>query len=161
MPTPNADYGIFVQAKNDGNNGITAYSYPCAYSLTNSQPLWGLLSWNINYFNYDTLSFQMNLKIGIHQSTHLLGFSNILYPNYLVGKLVTNNKGSYINGPFIQKALKQQYGCSNFTGMLLESGGGSGTSMSHWSYKAAYNEYMTAGVLINNPTISFITMALL
>jgi hypothetical protein len=33
--------------------------------------------------------------------------------------------------------------------------------MSHWSYKAAYNEYMTAGVLISNPTISFLTLALL
>ena len=33
--------------------------------------------------------------------------------------------------------------------------------MSHWSYKAAYNEYMTAGVLISNPTISLITLALL
>lgn len=33
--------------------------------------------------------------------------------------------------------------------------------MSHWSYKTAYNEYMTAGVLISNPTISFMTLALL
>ena len=45
--------------------------------------------------------------------------------------------------------------------MLLESGGGQGTSMSHWSYKSAYNEFMTAGVLINNPTISYLTLALL
>jgi hypothetical protein len=33
--------------------------------------------------------------------------------------------------------------------------------MSHWSYKAAYNEYMTAGVVLSNPSISFITLALL
>jgi hypothetical protein len=45
--------------------------------------------------------------------------------------------------------------------MLLESGGGQGTSLSHWSYKVAYNEYMTSGVLLNNPTISFITLAVL
>ena len=160
-PTPDADYGIFVQASNDGANGVTAYSYPCAYSLSTKQPTWGLLSWNTNYFNFDLLSFQMNIKIGIHESTHLLGFSNILYQNYLNGKLVTNSKGSYINGSFIQKAIREQYGCNNATGMLLESNGGSGTSMSHWSYKAAYNEYMTAGVLISNPTISFMTLALL
>jgi hypothetical protein len=61
----------------------------------------------------------------------------------------------------MQKALKDQYSCTNSSGMLLEANGGSGTSMSHWSYKSAYNEYMTAGVLISNPTISFITLALL
>jgi hypothetical protein len=33
--------------------------------------------------------------------------------------------------------------------------------LSHWSYKAAYNEFMTAGVMIINPTISYITLALL
>lgn len=33
--------------------------------------------------------------------------------------------------------------------------------LSHWSYKAAYNEFMTAGVLKSNPTISYITLALL
>jgi len=33
--------------------------------------------------------------------------------------------------------------------------------MSHWSYKTAYNEFMTAGVLISNPTISHLTLALL
>lgn len=45
--------------------------------------------------------------------------------------------------------------------MLLESGGGSGTALSHWSYKSVYNEFMTAGVLISNPTISYLTLALL
>jgi hypothetical protein len=160
-PVRNADYGIFVAASDDGANGVTAYSYPCAYSITTKQPTWGLLSWNINYFNFDLLSFQMNLKIGIHETTHLLGFSNILFPNYLHGKMVTNSRGAFLNGTFIQKAVREQFGCSNASGMLLESGGGSGTSLSHWSYKAAYNEFMTAGVLISNPTISFLTLALL
>lgn len=61
----------------------------------------------------------------------------------------------------MQKAIKDQYGCANSSGMLLETGGGQGTSLSHWSYKAAFNEYMTSGVLLNNPTISFITLAVL
>ena len=65
-PVRNADYGIFVTAKNDGANGITAYSSPCAFSLATKQPTWGLLGWNTHYFLFDLLSFQMNLKIGIH-----------------------------------------------------------------------------------------------
>ena len=129
--------------------------------MTTKQPLWGLLHWNIFYFSFDALSFQMNIKIGIHEVTHLLGFSSILYPNYQNGRVVTRGQFSYINGSFMQKALAEQYGCTTYPGMLLESGGGQGTSMSHWSYKAAYNEYMTAGVLISNPTISLITLALL
>ena len=66
QPIPNADYGIFVQSKDDGANGITASSYPCAYSVNNNNPIWGVLIWNLNYFNFDLLSFQLNVKIGIH-----------------------------------------------------------------------------------------------
>ena len=105
-PIPGKDFGILIEAKDDGNTGVTAYSYPCAYSISTNQPLWGLLHWNLNYFTYDLLSFQMNIKIGIHESTHLLGFSSILYPNFLNGKLISNNIGSYINGTFMQKAIK-------------------------------------------------------
>lgn len=65
-PVANADFGILVEAKDDGDSGVTAYSYPCAYSMTTKQPMWGLLHWNINYFSFDLLSFQMNIKIGIH-----------------------------------------------------------------------------------------------
>jgi len=71
--------------------------------------------------------------------THLLGFSSILYPNFNYGKLVNVNQNSYINGTFMQRALNDQFGCKNYPGMLLESGGGQGTSMSHWSYKVGFN----------------------
>lgn len=33
--------------------------------------------------------------------------------------------------------------------------------MSHWARKTASNELMTAGVAVNNPTISHMTLALL
>lgn len=118
-PVSKADYGIFIEAKNDSDSGVTAYSYPCAYSITTKQPMWGLLHWNIFYFSFDALSFQMNIKIGIHESTHLLGFSSILYSNYINGKVVTQNRYSYINGTYMQKALKDQYGCTSAPGMLL------------------------------------------
>jgi len=103
----------------------------------------------------------MNIKIGIHESTHLLGFSSILYSNYLYGKFISNSMGWFINGTFMQKAVRDQFECSNSSGMPLEMNGGQGTCMSHWSYKSSFNEYMTAGVMPNNPTISYITQALL
>lgn len=118
-PVLNADYGFFVEAKDDGDSGVAAYSSPCAYSMQAKQPLWGLLHWNTKYLTYDLLSFQMNIKVGIHESTHLLGFSSILYSNYVYGKYITNNQGSFINGSFIQKALRDQYGCVDSPGMPL------------------------------------------
>ena len=81
--------------------------------------MWGILHSNTNYFTFDLLSFQMNIKIGIHESTHLLGFSSILYSNYLHGKVVTTPDGSYINGTYMQKAIREQYGCDSAPGMLL------------------------------------------
>jgi hypothetical protein len=45
--------------------------------------------------------------------------------------------------------------------MSLETNGGDGTALSHWSRKTANNELMTAGVSMDNPTISYITLALL
>ena len=57
---------IFVAAANEGNNGASAYTYPCAFSLTTKQPNWGMINWNLNYFKFDLISFQMNIKIGIH-----------------------------------------------------------------------------------------------
>lgn len=45
-PTPNKDYGLLVEALDDGDNGITAFSYPCAYSNSTLKPLWGMIHWN-------------------------------------------------------------------------------------------------------------------
>jgi hypothetical protein len=87
--------------------------------MSSGAPIWGLLHWNLNYYTFDLLSFQMNIKIGIHESTHLLGFTSILFDKYVYGKVVNNDQGPFINGTFIQKAIKEQYGCSDAPGMPL------------------------------------------
>jgi len=63
---PNADYGIFVQSKDEGANGVTASAYSCAYSVNNNNPIWGTILWNLRYFKYDLLGFQANVNTGIH-----------------------------------------------------------------------------------------------
>ena len=58
-PTPNKDFGVLVEAKDDGNVGVTAYSYPCAYSTLQNKPNWGIIHWNKYYMtSFDPLSFQ-------------------------------------------------------------------------------------------------------
>ena len=55
---PEKEFGILVEARNDGDNGVTAYSFPCAYSSIDRRPLWGLVHWNKNYIKLDPVSFQ-------------------------------------------------------------------------------------------------------
>ena len=43
------DFGILVEARDDGDNGVTAFSFPCAYSAVDRRPMWGLVHWNKNY----------------------------------------------------------------------------------------------------------------
>lgn len=86
----------------------------------------------------------------------------MLYPNFQNKQILSNTaNGAYLNGPFIRKEIIRQYGCLDSPGMSLETNGGDGTALSHWSRKTASNELMTAGVSVNNPTISYITLALL
>jgi hypothetical protein len=57
-PTPNKDFGLLIEAEDDGDSGVTAYSYPCASSNTTKRTLWGFMHWNKNYLAFDPLSFQ-------------------------------------------------------------------------------------------------------
>jgi hypothetical protein len=65
-PIPNKDFGFLIEAKDDGDNGVTAYSLPCAYSLAQNKPTWGIVHWNKQYMTFDPISFQGNIHIGIH-----------------------------------------------------------------------------------------------
>lgn len=65
-PTPEKDFGFFIEAKDDGDSGVTAYSYPCAFSKTDGRSMWGIVHWNKEYMTFDPLSFQENIHIGIH-----------------------------------------------------------------------------------------------
>lgn len=58
-PIPSKDFGVLVEAKDDGDSGVTAYSYPCAYSGSQNKPTWGIVHWNTQYMtSFDSLSFQ-------------------------------------------------------------------------------------------------------
>ena len=57
-PTPDKDFGFFIEAKDDGDSGVTAFSYPCAFSKTDGRSMWGMVHWNKEYMGLDPLSFQ-------------------------------------------------------------------------------------------------------
>lgn len=94
--------------------------------------------------------------------THCFGFSYLLYDYYPNGSPIkTINNISYLSTPEVLREVRRQYDCESALGMPLESEGSLGTAGTHWSRKVAGNEYMTATVTFPNPTISFITLALL
>lgn len=57
-PTPNKDFGLLIEAVDDGDSGVTAFSTPCAYSSTTKRPLWGFIHWNKNYLSFSPINFQ-------------------------------------------------------------------------------------------------------
>ena len=57
-PIPNKDFGVLIEAKDDGDSQSTAYSFPCAMSIALNKPTWGLMHWNKFYMNFTVLSFQ-------------------------------------------------------------------------------------------------------
>ena len=99
---PNKDFGFLVEARDDGDNGVTAFSLPCAYSTSKNKPTWGIVHWNTQYMTtFDPLSFQENIHIAIHEMIHVFGFSQLLYSFYNTGSMKIIDRGTYLTGPFI------------------------------------------------------------
>lgn len=158
----NKDFGFLVRMTRDGSNDAVAQSYPCAYLLSTKRPIWALISFNADYFSFDALSVQNAIYVAVHEMTHCLGFSYLLYEFYPAGNPTKQVNGiDYIATPAVIREVKRQYGCESAIGMPLETEGSLGTAGTHWSRKASGNEYMTATVTYPNPTISYITLALL
>lgn len=64
--------------------------------------------WNNAFLKYDQEGFQQMVYVGIHEMTHILGFSAIMYDLYPTGTpLIQTSKGDYmINTPSIIQAIK-------------------------------------------------------
>jgi hypothetical protein len=121
-----------------------------------------MINFNADYFSYDLLSVQNAIYVAVHEMTHCFGFSYLLYDYYPRGTPQrTVNGQQYLTSPEILREMRRQYGCDAPNGMPLENEGAIGTAGTHWSRKVAGNEYMTATVTFPNPTISYITLALL
>lgn len=64
-----------------------------------------MMSWNNPFLKFDQVGFQELLFVGIHEMTHILGFSAVLYELYPKGNpLVMNPDGdNYLTSPKLQK----------------------------------------------------------
>lgn len=155
------DLGVVCGNEASSSAIYIAKSTPCAYLQSNKRPIWGMIMFNNAFLKYDQEGFQQILFVGIHEMTHILGFSAALFPTYPGGNpLVEDEDGfNYLSSPLIQEEIKNFYGCPNALGMPLEDQDGTLVA-SHWEKKIIGNEFMIA----SNKKGSFVsrfTLALL
>ena len=92
------------------------------------------------YLRFDQEGFQQILFVGMHEMTHILGFSANMYESYPKGNpLVKDQLGNYyLNSTEIQAEIKQHFGCSDSKGLPLEDQDGT-VIASHWQRKVLGN----------------------
>lgn len=80
------------------------------------------------------------LYVGLHELTHVLGFSASMYETYPNGNpLVSTPDGNYfLNSPKLQTEIKNFFNCTNSKGLPLEDQDGT-LIASHWEKKVVGN----------------------
>lgn len=82
-----------------------AKSVSCVHLESTKRPVWGMVMWNNYYLKFDQEGFQEILFVGMHEMTHVLGFSASMYEMYPKGNpLVQDDIGNYyLTSPDIQR----------------------------------------------------------
>lgn len=108
----------------------------------------------------------------IHEITHVLGFNDRLYQDWIddyfspqssdsiIGNGIINGKSNpYIKSKKVLENARAHYNCPDLIGVPLEYNGGQGTVGAHWSKKYMNTDYMIGNSYGEN-LISEITLAL-
>ncbi|EGG23869.1 peptidase M8 [Cavenderia fasciculata] len=184
----NTDIIVYVTSRPTTSTSTIAYAKACnfnVFTLNRKQiygrPLAATINFNPIYFNASPsrLTFKEYVRVGIHEMTHALGFSNMFYSSYqnqnglyqnpLIGLTQTGKtpKGvSYeidrfaINSTSVLEFAQDHFECNQAFGVQLEDSGGSGTSYSHWEKRQIGEEYMLGYVAPIMP-ITGLTLSLL
>ncbi|KAN0023029.1 hypothetical protein ACTFIU_009112 [Dictyostelium citrinum] len=191
---PNTDMVVFVTSRPIRASSTIAYSSPCVFDLGTRKPLAATINFAPKYFLPFVSStppsdfiFNEYIRVGIHEMTHGLGFSNTLF-KFFINRYNGNNK--YFTGtepganqttsgttpkgatwiyqrpavdtPAVKSFVASHYNCYNNASVfeLLEDYGATGTVGSHWEKRTAGEEYMLGYVSPVFP-ITNLTLALL
>lgn len=73
------------------------------------------------------------LFVGLHEMTHILAFSALMYSTYPGGNALGGNDvdGYYLKSSFIKTEITNHFGCSSALGLDVEDQDGTLIS-SHW-----------------------------
>jgi len=183
---PNANYILFFSARPMPQPKVLANANPCSHQIIPSNRFGRPLAGSIN-FNPGSEDLSMSIitnpflfdkvvKLGLHEITHALGFSQHLFADYqndngefygstgpLISLTTTGPTIYKFSGPRVVAFAKEHFSCgdSNFDGVELEEWDTTGTGPgSHWEKRLVGSEYMAAITSISMP-ISLLTLSLL
>jgi len=168
-----ADFFIYYDTQATNSPQIASTKY-CFLSAGSKRPLVARTVLNRNLLpnaNGDVLLHEKNMYVVMHELMHAFGFSTNTYKFFVDanGETLTGHmKSVKIGGvtrpvldvaPLTEK-LRTHFGCPALQGAIMENGGGSGTSASHFERKIFMYEFMTSGS-ITGRRISELSLALL
>ena len=108
----------------------------------------GFVLLNKNYSINNTNSEEYLTMILLHEITHILGFSKVLYEFYQYSGNITTTQTvngverTFIITPTVKKVASEHFGCSSIIGVELENQGGKGSVGSHWEARIMLGDYM-------------------
>ena len=159
------DLYVAVVPESDEKSSYFAAAVPCALTSTDRRPLIGTFVINFAFIKVERLYQFLYFSIFAHEFTHILGFSQALFHEYVnpsTGQKlpsvttqisIQSTKNPAIVEEFSVITLKEvvdyarnYFSCSNLKGVPLENDGGDGTANSHWEKLFLPTEYM-------NPTM--------
>lgn len=167
-----ADFFIYYDSEAVSGTQIANSKY-CYLASGTKRPLVArtMINRNMLPVTTDVLEHEKNMYTIMHEMMHTFGFSTSLYPYFIddnaktrIGHMksvkISGNTRTVIDVPPLTDKLRSFYGCSTLQGAVLENGGGSGTSASHFERKFFVYEAMSSGSIAGR-RISEFSLALL
>eukprot|EP01123_Difflugia_compressa_P012728 TRINITY_DN5570_c0_g1_i1.p1 TRINITY_DN5570_c0_g1~~TRINITY_DN5570_c0_g1_i1.p1 ORF type:complete len:724 (+),score=119.82 TRINITY_DN5570_c0_g1_i1:3-2174(+) len=173
---PDCDYYLMVSARPIVTASTLANALPCSHDVLPgnrfSRPLAGSINFNpsaTSNISHNYFEFTQNIKTGLHEITHALGFTSDLFQDYITPEggyyLTTTSKTTYNGGskwqiitPRVVSFAQQHYNCSTLSGMELEDYNEGGEAGSHWESRLVDSEYM-AGIASIEAQLSYLTLS--
>ncbi|KAF2077395.1 hypothetical protein CYY_001323 [Polysphondylium violaceum] len=187
----NTDLLLFITARPSAKKSTIAYALACSFPIYDldakffGRPTAATINFNPRYFqamilNPNPFLFREYIRVGLHEATHALGFSQLFYDSFVDSngkrfespiKVVqmtgtTPNGQSYsvskkaISTPSIVQFVREHYNCQSISHQFVEDYGQTGTAMSHWEKRTVGEEYMLGYVQpvfpITNLTLSLL-----
>lgn len=75
---------IVVNVSDEPNETYMANARTCSMRSDNNRPTLGAIMFNLAHMNHDTLNLNTLLKIILHETLHIIGFSGNLYSYFPV-----------------------------------------------------------------------------
>jgi hypothetical protein len=160
------DLILFIKVETIPDN-VIAFAGTCMYSQVNKRPLAGLVIINSNYIVKQYSAIEVLKGAILHEILHVMAFNNRLFDIFPVGKdrtyvkeirvTATGSRPVYrIILPGLVQFGKRYFGCSNFSGLIMENEG-TNSADSHFEQTLYQGEIMTA---ISNgiPILSHFTL---